>query len=715
MTARARLQRLTDRRPGSAGNESGATLILVLLLITVVALVVGVTLAMTDTSIRTTITVRAVAAKSYDAQGAVDAAINTLRTNTYNNDVTSSSYPKCFGNTATSDTLVLPNFYPGSTGTAAASAAVTCSPDPSTGAAGPLVPINSANKPGNAILTLSTNSGEDGIYVKPLNNEFLVHGSVVSNSNIVASNGALHSNTSVFAHTGCSGTIIATPAAVCNAGTAADPNYAAETATVPSYRAAPDATSANCPGKLVIFLPGYYDDASALNAITNGNGSSPCKGGVWWFKPGIYYFDFHNSSNPLLSGSSDVWTVGDGQLIAGNPVDASGNVINKPTVPITVPNSCQSPIKSTSANGVQFIFGGDSRLQVSGSADAEICGTYHSDRPPIALYGLKSGVETPIASTVTKLSSVPSTDANFGATASVPNLVDSDALSASWAKTGSNSQTGTFTVSGFAPASTIPAGSVLNSASLTVKYQNTAGATQDTRTVVITPKSATGIAGTPISVTLPSTSGNGIQTATVDLYGSGTGALAAAVHSLGYSGASAAYSIQTKHAGTEKVDTVQLNLGYTPPALRGETTTAVPGNCLASIGGCALHDHGQQLPWRGLHPGHHLRAGCCHRPDAEQPHRPGDAVRSDRPRPVGQGNRSVQLCRPGDRDSGQLDHLRPGRHGALPERLRLRGGSHLQRRVRQARPARPGAGLRPSGTPSPPSRQIIVQSWAMQR
>ncbi|HEU5270479.1 MAG TPA: hypothetical protein VFU36_11200, partial [Jatrophihabitans sp.] len=221
----------------SLRDESGATLIIVLLLVTVVSLVVAATLSLTDTSIRTTIAVRGQAANSYDAQGAVDAAINTLRSNSYNNDVTSPSYPKCFGNTATSDALVLPNFYPGSTGGAASSAAVTCSPDPDTGAGGPQVPINSNNKPGNAILTLGSNPNEDGINVKPLSNTipFVVHGGVVSDSNIRVSNGTLQSNTSVTAHTGCSGTIVATPPPSCAAGTVATPTYSADITTVPAY------------------------------------------------------------------------------------------------------------------------------------------------------------------------------------------------------------------------------------------------------------------------------------------------------------------------------------------------------------------------------------------------------------------------------------------------------------------------------------------------
>jgi hypothetical protein len=409
-------------------------------------------------------------------------------------------------------------------------------------------------------------------------------------------------------------------------------------------------------------------------------------------------------------------------LIAGTPVNAAGTVIAKPTVPATVPGACQNPIKDDSAVGVQFIFGGDSQLQLTGTADAEICASYHAHRPPIAIYGMQTGTESTVTSAVTKLSSVPSADANFGSTASVANLVDSDALSASWTKTDTTNQTGTFTVSGFAPASTVPAGSVLRSASLTVKYQNTNGSTQDTRTVMLTPKSATGAAGTPISVPLPSTSGNGIQTATVDLFSSGTGPLATAFHSLGYSGANAAYSLQTKHADTEKVDTVQLSFSYTPPAFRGETTTAVPGNCLASTytgssGGCAVLTTSAGANYHGRF----YVQGTTYVPKAVI-----DLTLNNITAQVlrfGVISRSLWV-----KETGSISYSGPVIE--IPDNSTTYGPGgtviYLNAYICQAAATCSAAtgklGLRarvlvfdPSGSPSPPSRQIIVQSWAMQR
>jgi len=717
MTGRSRIRQRAE-------DESGATLIVVLLLVTVVAMVVGATLSLTDTSIHTTLAVRAQAANAYGAQGAVDAAINALRTNTYNNDVTSTTYPKCFGNT---DTLVLPNFYPASTGGAASSAAVTCSPDPTTGAAGPQVPIKDDQKPGNAILTTGTNPSETGLNVKALNNSipFLVHGGIVSNSNIVVSNGTLKSNTTVTAHTGCSGTIVATPPAACAAGTVLTPSYSADTTTVPTYQPVPPVSASSCPGKVVTFQPGYYDDAGGLNSLMSGQGSNPCKGSVWWFTKGTYYFDFHNSTNPLISGS-DLWNVADGQLVAGIPTNSSGTVLTKPNVPASVPGACQSPINATKdegQQGVQFIFGGDSQLQVSGTADAEICGSYQDHQPPIAVYGQQTGKEIPVNAVTYPPTSVTSTG-QFGSSATVVNLAaGGDGKAATWTNAASGNQTGGFTVSGFGPATPVPAGSVLTSASLTVQYGNSAGATGDSRTVTITPRSAAGVVGTAIPVTLPTISGiNVTKTATIDLWGSGLSALAAAFHSFGYSGASAAYSLQTKHTGTESVDTIQLSFGYTPPALRGETTDAVPGNCLyntysgGGAGQCAV------LSTSSSYHGRAYVQGTTFTPLA-----PIDLTLS---------NITAQVLRFGVisrtlwvKETGSIAYIGPVIE--IPDNSTTYGPGgtvvYLNAYVCEAAAtcsAAPPGRLRlrarvlvydPSGSPSPPARQISVQSWAMQR
>ncbi|MDQ1742613.1 MAG: hypothetical protein QOE23_952, partial [Pseudonocardiales bacterium] len=201
----------------------------------------------------------------------------------------------------------------------------------------------------------------------------------------------------------------------------------------------------------------------------------------------------------------------------------------------------------------------------------------HAHEKMIAVYGVRSGDDpaTPPTAT-TKPASVTSADAVYAGTVTASNLANVDSAGASWTKTTPATQTGAFTLGGYAPA-TIPAGSVLKSATLRVVYRNTAGLVGDVRTVSFTPAG-----GTTITATLPATSGSGVQTASVNVFGSSTGALAAAVHSGTSTGASVSYSAKLGHAGAETIDAMQLDLGYLPPTFRGENTSIPGGNCLTS-------------------------------------------------------------------------------------------------------------------------------------
>jgi hypothetical protein len=100
------------------------------------------------------------------------------------------------------------------------------------------------------------------------------------------------------------------------------------------------------------------------------------------FTPGTYYFNFPSTA--------PTWTVDTGSLVGGTP--ASALVAGQSP---TIPGSCISPLTSTTVNqGVQFVFGGLSRMDVRGTARAELCGSYSATAPPVAVYGLKSAVGT---------------------------------------------------------------------------------------------------------------------------------------------------------------------------------------------------------------------------------------------------------------------------------------------------------------------------------
>lgn len=549
-------------------DDSGAAMIIVLVLVTVLALGLAGLLSLAGTSINSTIALRDQAAGAYDADGAMQTAVDAIRNSAYNN----SAGQHCFGG---SDTLTVPN------ASGAGSATVTCTPDP-TKVLIHCPSLSNCNRPGSAILTLGRDSGEDGLHVEqPTGSSLNVHGIVFSNSNIDIVNGRLVTNNRAYARGACTGTIVSTPAPQCDYGTTAnplgdDPGYAPATTAAPAKRALPACTT---PNSVVAFDPGYYDDAAGLTAMMAGN--SACRHSTWWFRPGVYYFDFHNTganANPLLdTKGGNVWTIDDGYLVAGTPVNAAGAVIAQPPVPATIPGSCDNPIEDAHAVGVQFVFGGDSRLAVK-AGQVELCGTYSVNKPPVALYGLSSGAETPVTTTLS------ATGATSGQFTNPANVVTVDGQLSTWDKKGGSQQTGTMTATGYAPPAAIPAGSILTSAKVKVVYGNSVNA-PGTRTLVVTPAG-----GTANSVTLPAPTG--LRTESVNLpLGTAAGSLARLVYDGAFTGAQAQYSSRISTAGVEQVDAVQLELTYVPPALRAATgcVTATPYTGGGSAGTrCAL-------------------------------------------------------------------------------------------------------------------------------
>jgi len=211
------------------GDDSGTSLILALIFITVGAVVLAAILSLADASMRTTLRLREQASNAAAADAAGKAAINALRQST--NTFSSSA---CFGSgVGASNTLPLPNIYQPS-GSPVTSATVTCEPDTAHSALDPSVQVSGANAPLNAILTLATvGSGEPGLTTTVSGNRTLrVRGKIFSNSTINSAQGTLLSSSAIKARGSCSGTISSTPSAQCGLGGASDPssvdpNYAA--------------------------------------------------------------------------------------------------------------------------------------------------------------------------------------------------------------------------------------------------------------------------------------------------------------------------------------------------------------------------------------------------------------------------------------------------------------------------------------------------------
>jgi hypothetical protein len=340
-------------------GERGATLILALVVITVVAIVAGALLGGVSANERATVALRGVGGTTYTAEAAAQIAINSLRKGTWNNDT-----PNCFGSAAS---MTLNGVYPDVTGGGANSAYVSCVGESGTGAEGLPVAVTDANRPGQAVLTVGTSTSEYGQYYGQSSSNITIRGAVTSNSNIgVKSNSSLTltGGASVKAVTGCTGPI--TPACTnLSAPGVPDPNYAAPAA---SLLVTPESMpKCNNQNQVAEFYPGYYDSADDFNT---------CKASALHLNPGTYFFDFKTGSH--------IWT-------ATKPI-VGGTLTAPLTKSTTVPGACVNPIESSSAVGVKLVFGGDSQLVLGKGAQFEMCASYSATSIPTVVYGLKSAV-----------------------------------------------------------------------------------------------------------------------------------------------------------------------------------------------------------------------------------------------------------------------------------------------------------------------------------
>lgn len=518
---------------------------MVLVVITVVAGALAALLTRSDAAQKVNASLRKEAAAAYTADGAMQAAINNLRNSNYNGE----PGQHCFG---LSDTLSLLAF------DGLSAVAVKCQPEPKQ-AVVQCETADDCNRPDNAILALSTIPGETGISVtQPADATFRVHGKVFSNSSIDVAAGTLAASGTLSARGLCSTGVLAP---LCGLGGVAqpDPGYEPALSVVPARRSLPACTT---PNSLVTFTPGYYDDANGLTEMMSA--SSPCHHSTWWFKPGSYYFDFHNTSNPLLTGTN-TWTVATGTLIAG-------------TLSGSPPTACTSPL-STSNDGAQFVFGGESRLVVEGGR-AEICGSYSASSPPIAVYGLTSGTST--ATDEVLRPTAVSLLSKFGLSATPGRLSTVDGAAASWKSSAAN-DTAALSLNGYSQAGTIPVGSVLESAALQITHRHSDPLTTDKLDLSIDVGP-----GAPLTATASGRPGGpAYGLTTIPLDASRTGSLARAVYAGIFTGASISLTAGLTAAGdTEDIDAIRLELTYRAPAFRAGSGCVAEGPYPTN--GCAL-------------------------------------------------------------------------------------------------------------------------------
>ena len=454
-------------------DDRGAMLVIALIIITTVALVTGLLLSRSWTNLQATTGLRGVAGTAYAADTAAKLAIDDLRLGATSPTDTGASYPSadwvynnnidgtgCFGLTGTAPRTKISfgsNLYPRSgsqaTGT---SARVECAPVQGTGLFGGGGGVDTTNGFARAITTFNGNLALHD------NDEMQIRGGIAVSGDLITHPGRIFTNGYVKVSGNCPnpGEITSTPPAQCNQGgsftdpVVGDPVSGNDiTNGTLVWR---DAASQVCSA----FEPGYYDDAAALTAKTTSCGTAT-------FKPGTYYFDFHNDLTDVmhtdLMGGSSVWNI-TGTVIGGMPGGA------------TMPGRCHNPIDEDNVSGVRFVFGSSSRMTVSASGHVELCAATTTDgSTPIALQQLSSGGTPAVTGPITvTASAAPST---AGSTPAFTGTPTANALSAVgggtavWSSPSTGNPTAALKLTGFTPATAIPQGSILTAAQLVVTHR----------------------------------------------------------------------------------------------------------------------------------------------------------------------------------------------------------------------------------------------------
>lgn len=533
-----------------ASEESGAVLVFALVFLSLFGVAVASLLGFAETSFRATIAVRGQRADAYAADGAVDGAINRVRSS-----LEEGRDPilglGCTDTSVPSNGLTVTVACQGKSGSGV-----------STGA-------NPLSKPKHAILTLGTSGSEVGIEQKS-NATLKIHGDVFSNSTI-ENNGGAGSVTAVDgvvsalgACTG-SGAITSTspPLRCSNTGGGAipadgvDPNYPPASPTPPAPAAVP-----SCPAsKIVTFTPGTYTDAGALNSLF-----ASCSGALYHFPAaatgtGVYYFDFRGSGAHL-------WTIQDenANVVGGTP---NGWAPAPPRPAVPAPGGCKTESDPGANHGVQFVFGGDSRFELK-SGTVELCAEPNVASQQIAFYGPESGSAVPVS-----LTQVPAGWGSVVRFTNPQNALVVDGLLTSDALLNGPNPLGSITLNTFAPA--IPAATIVTGATLRVAHGESSTSQIGTVTATVTPGTGPPIAVSPSEGTL-------LHTDSFDLM-----ALGLSPNPSALTGLTVTYDA-TRVSGSPiaQLDGIALDITYETLVYRAESGCIVTGGYPGT--GCAVID-----------------------------------------------------------------------------------------------------------------------------
>jgi hypothetical protein len=551
-------------------EDAGASLIIALVIITTVALVTGALLTHGWTNVRATITLRGVAGTAYASDAAAKVAINTLRLGADAPGWVAPSFPGvwgdwvytnnadgtgCFGVTssqAPQNALLLSNVYPGAGDQASASSArVECSQVPGTGIFSGIgiQDPNPTDSFARALTTVGNSGALQGITLKPLGagNQapMPLRGGVASESYIDVDNGALVTDGYIWAEGSCTGQMVAAEVKCSSPGTVPVPDTPDSPLTaVPTFRDPSDYTG-TCQ-----FPAGFYNNAADLSTAVNS-----CS--VARFAPGPYYFDFRDEDH----SGQNVWTIST-KVIGG---ESTGST--------TIPGGCRSPIGNTGVDGVQFVFGGTSRVQLSDTAQVELCGKSNGGDAPMTLYQQQTGT-TSASTSLTDVSAntvIGQTGGKFNtgvvtpSSATLPAAVANvDASNVTFTMASNAKNEAGLDLRDFPGLSDIPAGSDVTSAQVRVNYTKTS-----TKNLTVTVKDQT-----PDNLVVSAPDGSGWGSADV----------AAQLRAMLEDGAFDPNkpTLELRLVGASKdealtINAVKLSVTYVPPSLRSASAVTFIG------------------------------------------------------------------------------------------------------------------------------------------
>jgi hypothetical protein len=588
-----RLPTLLDRLRRS--DDAGAILIFGLIIVTTISLVTGVLLAKGSNNFIATVKLRDVAGKAYAADAAAKVAINDLVYGGSSTVPTTSGggsnppgscagsggvacYPNgpagtpaswiydnntdgtgCFGKSTASgnpalDRITLPSIYPATSSASAQTATVVCTPVNGTGLFGTgggvvVVDPNATDPFARALTTVGTTACtlqgtgtgcDSGITLKGLGSgtEIPVRGSIESKTTINPVAGTLRTNGTIVAVGGCTGPTI--PAC------ATSPFV---TPTTPSSPLSAVPAWVNPATQGCDFHPGFYNNGAALSAAVNACSTAH-------FLSGQYYFDFADGQPWDIGPNNGTLTLIGGELAGGS----------------SIPGKCVSPIDNPSTPGVQFVFGGNSYVQVEDNARVELCGPSNGGAAPLTIFQQQSGT-TPATQTISAVASSNVTTVTGGKNDGFTTTPGSATLTAALAgttapnstagwKSTKNGNTGELDLQNFPGLSGIPVGATITDAQLNVTYTSglTAGGTFKAN-----------VSGQPAASAVP-VAASGANTDITALVNAQFQSSAT-----GFSNTNPTVQLQLANSAkndTFTVDAVTLTVKYVPAALRAPTTPA---------------------------------------------------------------------------------------------------------------------------------------------